>query len=430
MAGWVEVRFSVSSISAGRRVRRTITQYLKSQSAGCTQGSPRKTCWLDNSPIQESEYIGELAKGNYGNKSKVTAIKNGKTVNTVYDLEVEDVHVYYAENVLVSNCHRCKDGKTQNARLLLAAKAAGAYIICLSATVADNPMQMKAVGSAIGLFKPSGFFPWCMDHGVFRGRFGMEFRGGLETIKRIHKAIFPERGNRTRIADLGDAFPETLICAEAYSLNGETDKINAVYERMAEEIAKLNAKKEIDARERNACILTEILRARQESELLKVPVLTEMTEDALEEGSSVIIFTNFNETVDALMRNLKTKCVIRGGQSSEERQANIDAFQADTSRVIIANIRAGGVGVSLHDLHGNHPRLALICPTYSAQDLRQSLGRCHRAGGKTKSVQRIVYAAGTIEEKACAAARSKLSRIETLNDGDVQQGFPEIATGE
>jgi superfamily II DNA or RNA helicase len=110
---------------------------------------------------------------------------------------------------------------------------------------------------------------------------------------------------------------------------------------------------------------------------------------------------------------------IHGQQTPEERQAAIDAFQADTARVIVANIKAGGVGVSLHDLNGKHPRMSLISPTWSAIDLRQALGRVHRAGGKTKSLQRIVFAAGTVEEKVAKMVEEKLSHLDALNDGEL-----------
>ena len=54
-------------------------------------------------------------------------------------------------------------------------------------------------------------------------------------------------------------------------------------------------------------------------------------------------------------------------------------------------IQAGGVGVSLHDLHGGHPRMSIISPTWSGQDLKQVLGRIHRAGSKTPAIQKIVF---------------------------------------
>ena len=96
----------------------------------------------------------------------------------------------------------------------------------------------------------------------------------------------------------------------------------------------------------------------------------------------------------------------------------IEKKYSDESRIIICNIKAGGVGVSLHDLHGNHPRVALISPTDSAQDLKQTFGRVHRAGGKTKSIQRILFAEG-VEEEVAANVAAKLECLDQLNDGDL-----------
>lgn len=134
---------------------------------------------------------------------------------------------------------------------------------------------------------------------------------------------------------------------------------------------------------------------------------------------SVAIFVNFNETADALCEKLKTRCVIRGGQSDPDREANIAAFQADREPIIIANIRAGGVGVSLHGTPESRTRLSIISPSDSGQDLKQALGRVWRANG-AKSIQRIFFAAGTVEEKVCANVRAKIARIDTINDGDLE----------
>ena len=50
-----------------------------------------------------------------------------------------------------------------------------------------------------------------------------------EILTRIHTHIFPERGARISIADLGDAFPECSNFAEAYD-TGQADKINHAFE--------------------------------------------------------------------------------------------------------------------------------------------------------------------------------------------------------
>ena len=126
------------------------------------------------------------------------------------------------------------------------------------------------------------------------------------------------------------------------------------------------------------------IRARQKVELLKVPLFVELTEDLIEDGNSVVIMVNFRDTITALAKKLKTNCIIWGDNKGSERQDNIDNFQSDESRVIIVNIVAGGVGVSLHDTIGNHPRVLLISPNDSALVLRQAFGRIHRTGAKTK----------------------------------------------
>jgi hypothetical protein len=58
-------------------------------------------------------------------------------------------------------------------------------------------------------------------------------------------------------------------------------------------------------------------------------------------------------------------------------------------------------------------------PSPSIYDTRQVLGRIHRSGGKTKSIQYLVYAAGVpIEENICSKLDEKLKRLDILADGE------------
>jgi hypothetical protein len=143
--------------------------------------------------------------------------------------------------------------------------------------------------------------------------------------------------------------------------------------------------------------------------------MTELTEDLVREGYSVVLFVNFDATADALADRLQVGGVIRGGQTAQARAEIVDKFQENKFRVIVANIAAGGVGVSLHDVHGGHPRAAIISPSWNAKDLIQTLGRVHRAGGKTPSLQRVIFAANSIEEDIEKSVRKKLNQIEILN---------------
>jgi hypothetical protein len=97
----------------------------------------------------------------------------------------------------------------------------------------------------------------------------------------------------------------------------------------------------------------------------------------------------------------------------------IDSFQNNSKKIIICTIAAGGVGISLHDIHGGHPRMSIISPPWSGILLTQALGRIHRAGSKSPALQRIVYCSCTYEEKVAALIEEKVANISGINDDDV-----------
>jgi len=86
---------------------------------------------------------------------------------------------------------------------------------------------------------------------------------------------------------------------------------------------------------------------------------------------------------------------------------------------MLCTIQAGGTGVSLHDINGNHPRVSLISPTFSAIDFKQTLGRIHRAGAKSPAVQKIVFAEGTVEMRVCKLVKRKLDNLDLINDDEL-----------
>jgi hypothetical protein len=332
--------------------------------------------------------------------------------------------------LVFDEAQKCKARDSLNAEMLIAAKRQGIPTLLCSATAASNPLEMRAIGYALGLHRLHDYWPWAINHGVQKGRFGMEFNGDHDALWRLHSQIFSPGGpgSRLRIADIPE-FPETQIIAEPVA-TGEERKIQRIYDQMARDLNQALAVEDhdelsdlavrMDATKANH--LTILLRARQQIESLKAKTIAAMAKDGADEGMSVAVFVNFDESINEVAGLLKTSCVIRGGQRDADREQAIRKFQANEENFIVCNIRAGGVGVSLHDPTGRKPRLALISPTYSAQDLRQALGRVHRAGG-AHSIQRVIFASGTCEERACEAVSAKLGHIDLLNDGDLQGQF-------
>jgi SNF2 family DNA or RNA helicase len=207
-------------------------------------------------------------------------------------------------------------------------------------------------------------------------------------------------------------FPENTVLAEAFDLP-ETEAAEE-----AEEAFEELENSEEGASDENP--LTVSLRARQASELAKMPIFADLTAESLEEGNHVVCFLNFTESLEALGDQLRKKkieyAVIAG--NDKDRDGVIKNFQENKTPVLLVMIQAGGVGISLHDLHGT-PRTSLISPPYSTVELKQALGRIHRAGAKSKAVQRIIFAAGTIEESVCRKLKSKLRNLDALLDGPI-----------
>ena len=363
----------------------------------------------------------EVMADHFGLEGFVTNYENLKTGKTPY-LNVSGKGKSFKcqwivpENafLIFDEAHRCKRYDTQNAKMLIQAKKQNLKVMAMSATIADNPMQMFAVGYMLELFSSTKeFFGWVMKHGCSKGKYAWEFNGSASCLQRINSAIYPKHGSRISIANLGDAFPETLIRADAYEMNGNAREIQRIYDEMSVSLSELRERSEDDSE----LHLVTMLRARQKVELLKVPTFVEMAKDHIEEGNSVAIFVNFNETAKVIADKLETKNIIWGSNKAGERDEIICKFQSNETNVVICNIRAGGVGISLHDLSGEHRRVSIISPSWSAQDLKQALGRVHRAGGSF-TLQKIVYADGTIENDICDKVRIKIDNISLLNDGD------------
>ena len=321
--------------------------------------------------------------------------------------------------LIFDEVHRCKSATSQNSKMLRSAKNQNIPTICLSATAFVDPTEMSAIGEVLGLFKANKFWSWAMSHGCQKGRWGgLEFTGGRKTLAEIHSLIFPKKGTRVKVSELGDAFPETFITTESVEVSkAGAARIDDAIRAARETIERIQNKQANDSDN----VLTALLRARQISEAEKVPVMTEMILDAIEQNQSVVVFVNFSETINDLQKTLNSLSIstIHGQQTAEEREKHIDDFQNGKSKLMIANIQAGGVGVSLHDLDGSHPRITLVNPSWSAVAMRQALGRVHRAGGKSKSIQKILFAANTVEEGICEAVEAKLKNLDLMNDVDL-----------
>lgn len=332
--------------------------------------------------------------------------------------------------VIWDESHRLKSWDSQNSAMATASIMQGMKNLFLSATPFRDPTEMKVHGLALKLFGLHGYWEWAAHHGCTKDHWGkLQFDGTDEAararLSAISREIYADRAVRLTRADLGEHFAQCSIDWSPRDF-GDGGRIGRELASVEDALMRLAEKQTLDGLD--PATMTKILRARQKVELLKLPGIAEQVKDALEDGMSVFVALCFRDSVEALKGMLGMDVAeIHGGTSAKERQAGSDAFQSDRVRVCIANIAAGGVGVNLHDETGKHPRLALISPSFDEKELSQALGRTDRLGSRSDTVQRIMIAAGTIEEAILNTLLQKLSLFDLTHSAGGSNELPETS---
>lgn len=317
--------------------------------------------------------------------------------------------------LLMDEVHRASGASTQTSAMVVAAKDQSVPTLVMSASAADSPMQMRAVGYLLGLHNDKDFPEWMMAHGCYldnweRWRFG----GTQEDLLRIHRAIFPARGARVRIADI-PGFPKTQVTAQLVGVE-DPDRIEKAHQELKRLIERVRTEKLTE--EERSQHLTAMLRAQQLTELQKVPAVVEQVGDWMASGMSVVVGCSYEDTVRMLAGSFgKVKvATLTGSMSDKARQKVVDDFAADRVRIVVMN--AAIEGVNLQDVRGVHPRGSILLPNFRPLVLRQFLGRVHRATGRSPSLQRVLFAGGCpVEERKAERLTERLRGMSILNDG-------------
>ncbi len=306
---------------------------------------------------------------------------------------------------IFDEAHLCSGMSTLNSKLLKAAKRQFGYVLALSATAAESPLHLNALGFTLGLHDGRDFWRWLQRYGCKPGwTGGMEFDKGAkgeQAMLKLNSLIFPSRGSRMRKEEI-EGFPETQIDIKLLGATVEDLKLA--------EVAR-------EARETSDLENWQV--SMQRLELNAVPQVIELAR-LYREHSRVAIFANYTATVDAFLQGLDGKIGVVDGRQvgdkgAEDRHRFVTQFQKNELDYICLNAQAGGLGLSLHDPEGKEERTALILPNFSGRQTAQILGRVHRDGGAF-SQQFLCAYKGTFQDIAIRTALSKLDKLSYLND--------------
>lgn len=160
----------------------------------------------------------------------------------------------------------------------------------------------------------------------------------------------------------------------------------------------------------------------------KLPILVRKARETLEAApGKVILYLSYTSSIDHLASELQdfAPLILHGKVAQKQRNFVIEKFRDDPdSRLMIANIKVGGVGISLHDTVGDQPRTTFLIPNYSVIDLHQAAYRTYRMG--TKSKVDIVFVYGNLKLKESNILDALARKTAVLKDNLEQQVEEEV----
>lgn len=160
-----------------------------------------------------------------------------------------------------------------------------------------------------------------------------------------------------------------------------------------------------------ASALVELGIYRHAASLAKVESAVEIAQEAIEQGQGVLLFTAFRDTAERLATKLDADC-LTGEVTGKRRQDMIDRFQAEESKVLVATIGAGGIGINLTAAQV----VVMVDRAWTPGDTEQAEDRAHRLG-QIHNVTSIWLHYGPVDDKIDQLLDLKEERIETILRG-------------
>ena len=153
---------------------------------------------------------------------------------------------------------------------------------------------------------------------------------------------------------------------------------------------------------------------RQAAGMAKLPHVIEFVKNIMEIEESVVVFCHHKIIHKFLHQSLDefSPSSIIGGQSDKKRQENIDNFQNGDTKLMIAGLRAGNLGINL-----TQARYVIFAELdWSHAYHRQAEDRLHRIGQKNTVFAYYLIGHGTLDDHVANILVDKSYEIDAIMD--------------
>jgi SNF2 family DNA or RNA helicase len=157
---------------------------------------------------------------------------------------------------------------------------------------------------------------------------------------------------------------------------------------------------------------------RQAAGAAKLPHVINFVKNIMEIEESVVVFCHHKSIHSLLHQSLSEfkPASIIGGQSDKQRQESIDSFQNGQTKLMIAGLRAGNVGINL-----TRAKYVIFAELdWSPAIHLQAEDRLHRIGQKNTVFAYYLIGNGTLDEHVARVLVDKSYEIDSIMDNKVE----------
>ena len=353
----------------------------------------------------------------------VTLIRTGKSkelpVSDIYVINYElllkrsdDIEKVGIRTIVCDEVHNLRSKTTQKYKAVkkLAASSTVHYRIGLSGTPIYN--RGSEIWPIIDILKPGllGSFKEFCEYFCYVNEKGkaIVLENKRDTLRnQLTKHVMLRRKKSDVLKELKDKVRySSPVHADEKFYKAELSKI---WKKLEEE-----QKYAESAFDKSASYHRAIESERQAAGLAKLKHVTGFVTDIMDIEESVVVFCHHKAIHNLLHQSLAdyNPASIIGGQTDVVRQREIDRFQKGQTKLMIAGLRAGNVGINLT----NAKYVIFAELDWSPAIHRQAEDRLHRIGQKNTVFAYYLVGKGTLDEHVAEILTDKEFEIDSILD--------------
>lgn len=336
-----------------------------------------------------------------------------------------DLLAWGATALFGDEAHRYKSLTAKRAQAFKVIADTVNTVITMTGTLAVNRpneiyMPLRATGVAGMVSHGTGYNDfkqaWCITETIYvGGGRKVEVVKGCKDAAGLHRKLRETCYVRVEREDVL-ALPNKGWSVHNLALNGSM----ATYRRMEQDfVAWVRANRGDKAAQRasKAEAITTMMALWQAAGVAKIGATAEYVAGMVDQGEQVVVMAWHAEVIKGLAAAFaKAKInvgIIKGGLSAQAKADIVRAFQAGETQVLVGQIEAAGVGITLHKA----ANLVFAQLPWSPGSMQQAADRIYRIGQTRNVTMHVLNAGGSIDERLWRVIQDKAALVDAINAG-------------